>query len=69
MSRTSSTPTKSSWPSWATAWKKSSARIPASSNQGCTTKEGRILHPFWLTITAIKNEQQETTLCIGIYTF
>ncbi|TNC96335.1 MAG: PAS/PAC sensor protein [Gallionellaceae bacterium] len=33
------------------------------------TKEGRILHPFWLTITAIKNEQQETTHYIGIYCF
>lgn len=33
------------------------------------TKEGRILHPFWLTITAIKNEQQETTHYIGIYNF
>lgn len=32
-------------------------------------KEGRILHPFWLTITAIKNEQQETTHYIGIYCF
>lgn len=33
------------------------------------TKEGRILHPYWLTITAIKNEQQETTHYIGIYNF
>ena len=33
------------------------------------TKGGRILHPFWLTITAIKNEQQETTHYIGIYNF
>jgi PAS domain S-box-containing protein len=33
------------------------------------TKEGRILHPFWLTITAIKNEQEETTHYIGIYNF
>jgi PAS domain S-box-containing protein len=33
------------------------------------TKEGRILHPFWLTITAIKNEQQEITHYIGIYNF
>ncbi len=33
------------------------------------TKEGRVLHPFWLTITAIKNEQQETTHYIGIYNF
>lgn len=33
------------------------------------TKDGRILHPFWLTITAIKNEQQETTHYIGIYNF
>ena len=33
------------------------------------TKEGRILHPFWLTITAVKNEQQETTHYIGIYNF
>jgi PAS domain S-box-containing protein len=33
------------------------------------TKEGRILHPFWLTITAIKNEQQQTTHYIGIYNF
>ena len=33
------------------------------------TKEGRILHPFWLTITAVKNDQQETTHYIGIYNF
>ncbi len=33
------------------------------------TKDGRILHPFWLTITAIKNEQKETTHYIGIYNF
>ena len=33
------------------------------------TKEERILHPFWLTITAVKNEQQETTHYIGIYNF
>lgn len=33
------------------------------------TKDGRILHPFWLTITAIKNEQQEITHYIGIYNF
>ena len=33
------------------------------------TKEGRILHPFWLTITAVKNEQQVTTHYIGIYNF
>lgn len=33
------------------------------------TKEGRTLHPFWLTITAVKNEQQETTHYIGIYNF
>ncbi len=33
------------------------------------TKEGRILHPFWLTITAVKNEQKETTHYIGIYNF
>lgn len=33
------------------------------------TKEGRILHPFWLTITAVKNENQETTHYIGIYNF
>ncbi|OIR04230.1 nitrogen fixation regulatory protein [mine drainage metagenome] len=33
------------------------------------TKEGRILHPFWLTITAVKNEQQEITHYIGIYNF
>lgn len=33
------------------------------------TKEGRVLHPFWLTITAIKNEQQEITHYIGIYNF
>lgn len=33
------------------------------------TKDGRILHPFWLTITAIKNEQHETTHYIGIYNF
>lgn len=33
------------------------------------TKDGRILHPFWLTVTAIKNEQQETTHYIGIYNF
>jgi PAS domain S-box-containing protein len=33
------------------------------------TKEGRILHPFWLTITAIKNEKQEITHYIGIYNF
>ena len=33
------------------------------------TREGRILHPFWLTITAIKNEQQQTTHYIGIYNF
>jgi PAS domain S-box-containing protein len=33
------------------------------------TKDGRILHPFWLTITAIKNEKQEITHYIGIYNF
>jgi PAS domain S-box-containing protein len=33
------------------------------------TKGGRILHPFWLTITAVKNEQQDTTHYIGIYNF
>jgi PAS domain S-box-containing protein len=33
------------------------------------TKGGRILHPFWLTITAVKNEQQQTTHYIGIYNF
>ncbi len=33
------------------------------------TKEGRVLHPFWLTITAVKNEKQETTHYIGIYNF
>lgn len=33
------------------------------------TREGRILHPFWLTITAVKNGQQETTHYIGIYNF
>lgn len=33
------------------------------------SKEGRVLHPFWLTITAVKNEQQETTHYIGIYNF
>jgi PAS domain S-box-containing protein len=33
------------------------------------TKEGRVLHPFWLTITAVKNERQETTHYIGIYNF
>lgn len=32
-------------------------------------RDGRILHPFWLTITAIKNEQNETTHYIGIYNF
>ncbi|MFH2135835.1 MAG: PAS domain-containing protein [Pseudomonadota bacterium] len=32
-------------------------------------KEGRILHPFWLTITAVKNDQGETTHYIGIYNF
>ncbi|MBU0688658.1 MAG: PAS domain S-box protein [Gammaproteobacteria bacterium] len=32
-------------------------------------KDGRILHPFWLTITAIKDEQQKTTHYIGIYNF
>jgi len=32
-------------------------------------KEGRTLHPFWLTITAVKNERQETTHYIGIYNF
>lgn len=32
-------------------------------------KEGRVLHPFWLSITAIKNEQQEITHYIGIYNF
>jgi PAS domain S-box-containing protein len=33
------------------------------------SKEGRVLHPFWLTITAVKNEEQETTHYIGIYNF
>lgn len=33
------------------------------------TRENRILHPFWLTITAVKNERQETTHYIGIYNF
>ncbi len=33
------------------------------------TKEGRILHPFWLTITAVKNEHNQTTHYIGIYNF
>lgn len=33
------------------------------------TKEGRVLHPFWLTITAVKNEREETTHYIGIYNF
>ena len=33
------------------------------------TKEGRVLHPLWLTITAVKNERQETTHYIGIYNF
>jgi PAS domain S-box-containing protein len=33
------------------------------------SKEGRVLHPFWLTITAVKNEQGETTHYIGIYQF
>jgi PAS domain S-box-containing protein len=33
------------------------------------SKEGRVLHPFWLTITAVKNEAQETTHYIGIYNF
>jgi len=32
-------------------------------------KEGRILHPFWLTITAVKNDNDETTHYIGIYNF
>jgi PAS domain S-box-containing protein len=32
-------------------------------------KEGRVLHPYWLTITAIKDEQQKTTHYIGIYNF
>jgi PAS domain S-box-containing protein len=32
-------------------------------------KGGRILHPFWLTITAVKNERHETTHYIGIYNF
>lgn len=32
-------------------------------------KDGCILHPFWLTITAIKNEQNKTTHYIGIYNF
>ncbi len=33
------------------------------------TRENRILHPFWLTITAVKNERQETTHYIAIYNF
>lgn len=33
------------------------------------TRENRILHPFWLTITAVKNERGETTHYIGIYNF
>jgi PAS domain S-box-containing protein len=33
------------------------------------TKEGRILHPFWLSITAVKNEKMVTTHYIGIYNF
>jgi PAS domain S-box-containing protein len=33
------------------------------------SKGERILHPFWLTITAIKDEQQKTTHYIGIYNF
>ena len=33
------------------------------------SKEGRVLHPFWLTITAVKNEEQETTHYIGIYNY
>lgn len=33
------------------------------------TRENRILHPFWLTITAVKNERDETTHYIGIYNF
>jgi PAS domain S-box-containing protein len=33
------------------------------------TREGRILHPFWLTITAVKNQQNETTHYIGKYSF
>ncbi|BCK87289.1 hypothetical protein MIZ01_1061 [Sideroxyarcus emersonii] len=33
------------------------------------TRENRILHPFWLTITAVKNDRQETTHYIGIYNF
>jgi PAS domain S-box-containing protein len=33
------------------------------------TKEDRILHPFWLTITAVKNDNDETTHYIGIYNF
>lgn len=33
------------------------------------TREGRVLHPFWLTITAVKNERLETTHYIGIYNF
>jgi PAS domain S-box-containing protein len=44
--------------------------------QGCWSheiriknKDGRVLHPFWLTITAVKNDQGETTHYIGIYNF
>ncbi len=44
--------------------------------QGCwsgeiriKTKEDRILHPYWLTITAVKNDKGETTHYIGIYNF
>jgi len=33
------------------------------------TKEGRVLHPYWLTITAVKNDKGETTHYIGIYNF
>ncbi len=33
------------------------------------SKDGRTLHPFWVTITAVKNDQDEITHYIAIYNF
>ena len=50
-------------------WKELSKSGYWSGEIRLSTKEGRTLHPFWLTITAVKNEQQQTSHYISIYNF
>ena len=50
-------------------WKRIQENGSWSGETRIKNKEGRILHPFWLTITAVKNDKGDTTHYIGIYNF